>query len=299
MKYSSLVECVLLAVVVSGCGLQIEGSGVEADGPIATNEAPIVGGVNTPITAAPWQVAVLSSSLQQFCGGSILNANWILTASHCEVREGNRVAAGVARLSALRTQAQIRTVAEVITFPGFVDPTSGRDATLLRLSAPLDLSGPNAKAIPLATPSEAGAGLTDPGRVATVTGWGTRRSGGSSPDRLQTVNVNLVSNQASQTAYGSQTVITSDQIGASAPGKDSCQGDSGGPLIVDANGRKVLVGIVSWGEGCADPKFPGMYARVSSFTTWIQERINGPTAVRETAPLGTSSAYVPSANSRE
>jgi secreted trypsin-like serine protease len=58
---------------------------------------------------------------------------------------------------------------------------------------------------------------------------------------------------------------------ASAAGEDSCQGDSGGPLIL-TYGEPVLVGIVSWGDGCADPTRPGVYIRIDQkhYLDWIQ-----------------------------
>jgi hypothetical protein len=146
---------------------------------------------------------------------------------------------------------------------------------LLRLSTPLTLNSTNVKAIPIVTKADATAGVTNPGVVARVTGWGTTSSGGSTlPTTLMTVDVNIISNSQAQSSYPSET-IGADQIGAAAPGKDSCQGDSGGPLTVLKGSTRVLAGVVSWGYGCADSRYPGMYARVSSFESWINSTIGG------------------------
>ncbi len=153
----------------------------------------------------------------------------------------------------------------------------GKDVALVHLATPLDLSGANAQAIALVTPADVAAGATNAGVVSTITGWGTLSSGGSSPDILQEVDIPLITNAQAQAAYTDET-ITADQIGAAilgVGGKDSCQGDSGGPLTVPFGGAEKLGGVVSWGYGCADAEFPGMYARVSSFQTWISPRASG------------------------
>ncbi len=260
-----------------GCGQEaIEET--PAQEPVQANAQEIVGGTATTIGANPWQVSLQSSTGSHFCGGSILNANWILTAQHC-VNDGGviskpaRIEAGTTKISGA---GQVRSVAEVVVYPGYVDASKGKDVALLRLSTPLDLSGAYAKAIPLVTSADASAGYTNPGVVARVTGWGTLSSGGSSPDTLQTVDVNILSNSSAQSSYPSET-ITSDQLAAAAPGKDSCQGDSGGPFTVLKGSTRVLAGVVSWGYGCADSRYPGMYARVSSFQTWIASKISGTT----------------------
>ena len=92
---------VLSMVAGLGCGPQeavIDGS--PADDDIDTNEAKIVGGTDTAIAAVPWQIALMDSQLQQFCGGTILNENWVLTAGHCIEGSGAmRVGAGNSKLS--------------------------------------------------------------------------------------------------------------------------------------------------------------------------------------------------------
>jgi secreted trypsin-like serine protease len=245
---------------------------------LGTEVDEIVGGTNTTIAANPFQVALTSLTGGQFCGGSIVNASWVLTAQHC-VDGGSanmRVVAGITRRTQQAT-GQIRQINGVVTFPGYVDPTVGKDIALVHLSTPLDLSGANAKAIPLVTAAEAAAGATNAGVVSTVTGWGTLSSNGSQPDILQTVDVPLVTNAQLATAYGMS--FTADQLGAGilgVGGKDSCQGDSGGPLTVSVGGVRKLAGVVSWGNGCALAAFPGIYARVSSFAdSFIPARING------------------------
>jgi hypothetical protein len=105
-----------------------------------------------------------------------------------------------------------------------------------------------------------------------VSGWGTLSSGGSSPDRLQYVEVPIITNAECQDAYRSEN-ITDGMLCAGYLGQggaDSCQGDSGGPLVVDGNGELVQTGVVSWGYGCASASHPGVYARTSEYIDWIR-----------------------------
>ena len=279
-----------------GCGPEVvEEKGTQE--PVASGGQEIVGGTATTIAANPWQVSLQTSSGFHFCGGSVLNENWILTAQHC-VNDGGgiskpaRVEAGTTTLSG---SGQVRSVAEVIVYPGYSGPETGKDVALLRLSTPLDLSGANVKAIGLVTAADASGGVTGTGVTSRVTGWGTLSSGGSSPDTLQTVDVGILSNSSAQSSYPQET-ITADQLAAASPGKDSCQGDSGGPLTVLKGSTRVLAGVVSWGYGCADSRYPGMYARVSSFESWISSKISGTpppttTLLSRTGLSGASSSW--------
>lgn len=268
---SQLVLCLGLSAISGAC---VE-SDDSPDTSVLTEE--IVGGANTTIAQNPWQVALTTSSGSQFCGGSIVNASWVITAQHCvaDLSSNMRVVAEITNINQ-QSSGQIRAIDAVTTAPGYLDVDSGDDVALLHLATPLSLTGANAKAIPLVTPAEAAAGATNAGVGSRVTGWGTLTSGGSSPNTLQTVDIPLISNAQAQAAYGPDGItITADQLGAAAPGKDSCQGDSGGPLSVVVSGVRKLAGVVSWGFGCADPAYPGMYARVSSFQPYAAARTNG------------------------
>jgi secreted trypsin-like serine protease len=267
-------SCFLAGLIaLSGCTAADLGGADGAD--------KIVGGTNADITEFPWQISMQTPQGFHFCGGSILDAEWILTASHCvdgQSASAIRIVAGVTRVSQ-SSSGQVRNVAQIIMFPGYVTPEQGKDVALVRMSTPLTLNSTTVKAIPIVTAADASAGVTNPGVNSTVTGWGTLSSGGSSPDILQKVTVPIISNADANAAYSPEGItITPDQLGAALlgiGGKDSCQGDSGGPLVVQTSSGTKLAGVVSWGFGCADANFPGMYARVSSFEQFITSRGGG------------------------
>ncbi|QDE66989.1 MULTISPECIES: trypsin-like serine protease [Myxococcus] len=254
-----------------GCGPEMVEEQAESVAP-ATIEQDIVGGTTTTINANPWQVSLRRGG--HWCGGSILNKDWILTAAHCV--DGYTVGSIVAgsTSSTSTSSGQTRNVAQVIIHEDY--GSAGNDVALLRLSTSLDLNGTTVAAIPRISAADASSGATNPGVVARVTGWGATSSGGSGSSTLRTVDVNVISNTEAQQSYPNE-YIGPDQIGAKAPGKDSCQGDSGGPLTVSHGGVRKLAGVVSWGYGCADSRYPGMYARVSHFESWIDSKIDGTT----------------------
>ncbi|KAJ9597897.1 hypothetical protein L9F63_011263 [Diploptera punctata] len=107
------------------------------------------------------------------------------------------------------------------------------------------------------------------GAISIVSGWGTLTSGGSSPITLQVVSVPVVSHESCNSAYSLYGGITRTMIcaGAEQGGKDACQGDSGGPMVVDDE----LVGVVSWGVGCANARYPGVYANVAILRSFVVE----------------------------
>ncbi|EFX73010.1 hypothetical protein DAPPUDRAFT_215674 [Daphnia pulex] len=100
---------------------------------------------------------------------------------------------------------------------------------------------------------------------ATIAGWGSTSFGGRVSQKLLKANVTIQDNSVCTRQYGSD-FYGNAMLCASAPGKDTCQGDSGGPIIVNG----VLVGTTSWGNGCADPRFAGIYTRITTYVDWIQ-----------------------------
>lgn len=108
------------------------------------------------------------------------------------------------------------------------------------------------------------------GGACSVSGWGNTQSIGESRNQLRVAIVPVVKQEDCEAAYGGMGLTISPRMicaGYKEGGKDSCQGDSGGPLVYDG----VLNGVVSWGLGCAEAGYPGVYARVSAVRDWIKE----------------------------
>ncbi len=230
----------------------------------------IVGGQNAPDGVFTYQVSIQTTSGFHFCGGSVIDEEWILTAAHCVVSERAnqlRVETGILRLS---ENGQRLGVSQIIVHPSYNSNTSDYDIALLRLSSPT--SAPPVAIMDAASESTWSAA----GTMAAVSGWGSLSSNGSSPDALQYVEVPITSNSECNSAYGggiTARMMCAGYIGQG--GRDSCQGDSGGPLVVDENGRLVQTGVVSWGYGCADARYPGVYTRLSQFENWIAGYVPG------------------------
>lgn len=274
--------------LTAGASTQLQYSVVLDDAQIAAATAAssrraqsptIVGGEDAVEGEFPWQAALLQASDGDWwgCGGSLISPTWIATAAHCVtvgpfVFPSSALNVAVGRLDVNdSSQGQRIAVAEVIVHPDWNPLTFDSDVALLRLTEPAVLTD-TVQPIALATPADAG--LIADGQLATVTGWGALEEGGTAvPPVLQKVSVPLVAQAACEFAYSTVGLEVTDNMlcaGLIQGGKDSCQGDSGGPLVVsDGSSGYKLAGIVSWGEGCARPGLPGVYARVTNFADWI------------------------------
>ncbi len=248
----------------------------------------IVGGEDVDIEDYPWQVSLQLQPQyggSHFCGGTIVNEEWVITASHCLVFEDENgddlfldpshfhIKAGFTDMSS--GQGSFYNLEEVIMHPDY-DPGGNLqyDIALLRLAQPFNFEHPGKKPVNLVSQKDADEGLTDPGEMVKVSGWGALSHGGDAPDILQAIEVPI--RDIDDTAYPPNQ-ITDDMIIAGDDGMDSCQGDSGGPMVVpDGHGWYKLAGVVSHGVQCGLPQYPGVYARVSYFEDWLATHIEFP-----------------------
>ncbi|XP_060134760.1 plasma kallikrein [Zootoca vivipara] len=268
-------KIVIEAGKVSGYSLrlcQVKDNPVCVQQSVANNR--IVGGTNSSSGEWPWQVSLHAKlSLQShLCGGSIISDQWIVTAAHCAedllVTDVWRVYAGILKQSEINKDTPFFRVQEIIVHPKYELSETGYDIALMKLDRPMNFS---ALQQPICLPSE--------DRMNTeftncwVTGWGYTKERGEIQDALQKVSIPLISNLECQSRYQEHR-ITDEMMcaGYREGGRDACKGDSGGPLSCKHQGSWYLVGVTSWGEGCARAGQPGVYTNVAKFVEWILEK---------------------------
>ncbi|MBY8340625.1 serine protease [Streptomyces spinosirectus] len=225
---------------------------------------PIVGGTTTTTTAYPFVMQITDASQNQFCGGTLVSATKVVTAAHCMAGEspsGVRVVGGRTYLNG--TNGTVGKVSNIWVNPDYTDATNGDDVAVLTLSSPMPYT-------PASYVRSSDTSVYASGTSARILGWGTTSENGSSSNQLRTATVPIVADSSCQNSYGSD-FVQSDMVcaGYSSGGVDTCQGDSGGPLLIGG----VLAGITSWGEGCAEAGYPGVYTRLTTFSDLVAEQI--------------------------
>lgn len=269
MKTSRLSLATAAVLFVLSAPAVTQDSSAPASNPL------IVGGVPVPnITDTPWQVALVDSGTRnQFCGGTLIAKKWVLTAAHCVDNffvgsDPDRLDIVLGTLEFASGGEQIK-VDKLFLHPDWNSSSFDFDAALLELDAEATLGDP----LEVIEPD----GNLPVGPDVRVTGWGATSEGGPGSATLLMVDVPVVSNAVCNEpdSYDGQITAAMFCAGKRDGGLDACQGDSGGPVDTILNGEDRLVGIVSWGHGCARRLKYGVYTRVSSVSQWVKDTISG------------------------
>jgi len=259
--------------------------------PMHSGGGRIVGGTDASRGEFPHQIMLtrgVGGSLM--CGGSLVAPDVVVTAGHCcDGMSASQlgVEVGSHELYSEDPDQEAFAVREVKLHENYNSNNINNDICLLFLDGEADFSSPNIGPIALPTSGEEYAEGTE----CIVSGWGTTSAGGSLASTLQKVTVPVVSDDHCRDSYG-QSDITDSMIcaGLDQGGKDSCQGDSGGPFMCGNQ----LSGIVSWGYGCAEAGYPGVYTQTSYFIDWIMENADlGPPPTTTTTQAPTEEPTVP------
>ncbi|XP_017889733.1 chymotrypsin-1-like [Ceratina calcarata] len=220
----------------------------------------IVGGKDAAVGQFPYQVSLRQNG-RHFCGGSIINNRYILTAAHCV--EGSSpskitVHAGTTKVD---QPGDSYAAEKIVAHRDYSSISLVNDVALIRVNKNIAFTN-LVKPIELASGSK-----TYEGSACILSGWGTTRVNGNVPTNLQWINLVIETNAKCKKSHW--RVQASHICSFTKTGEGACHGDSGGPLVVDGT----QVGIVSFGQPCAVGK-PDVYTRVSSFNDWIKNQQN-------------------------
>ncbi|XP_034029904.1 trypsin-2-like [Thalassophryne amazonica] len=222
----------------------------------ALDDDKIVGGYECPKYSQPHQVSLNSG--YHFCGGSLINKDWVVSAAHC-YKSRVEVRLGEHNIMVTESTEQFISSARVIRHPKYNSWNIDNDIMLIKLSRSASL---NSNVQPVALPTS----FPPAGTMCLVSGWGNTMSSTADRNKLQCLKIPILSDRDCKNSYPGMITDSMFCAGYLEGGKDSCQGDSGGPLV--CNGQ--LQGIVSWGYGCAEKDHPGVYTKVFIFVDWLQ-----------------------------
>ncbi|XP_041432923.1 serine protease 30 isoform X1 [Xenopus laevis] len=282
---------VLILYNTPGCGKTVEIS------------ERIVGGQDAKKGKYPWQVLLWCPGVYR-CGGSLVSNKWVVSAAHCLTRSvfvrtyssipksligslyislpthflvfrSNAsciiVILGANTISGNENEEMTVSVKNIFIHPNYSDLDYSADIALVELTQNVSYTS---YIIPVCLPTASA--VFSPGQSCWVTGWGITEfnTSKSSPNTLQEIQMRIINAEQCRNYYNpnkTKIYITDQMICAKDinGGKDSCQGDSGGPLVCSYEGSFYLVGVVSFGIGCGNMPYPGVYTYVPAFRDWI------------------------------
>ncbi|VVC33685.1 Serine proteases, trypsin family, serine active site,Peptidase S1, PA clan,Serine proteases, trypsin [Cinara cedri] len=235
--------------------------------------AKIVNGKDTRENEFGW-AATLSRRGQFYCGGTLITKMHILTAAHCVENFNPKdltVTIGEHDRKVETGRKSVHHVAKIYRHPDFKLSTFDNDIAIVELRDVVSIENPWVRVACLPKTAYS----TYEGEKGTVIGWGRLGERKKSSNILQKVDVPIISNEDCKEMGYLPEKITSNMIcaGYKEGMSDACQGDSGGPMHRHADSSDVLevIGIVSWGKGCARENYPGVYTRVANYLEWIMD----------------------------
>ncbi|XP_020833096.1 acrosin-like [Phascolarctos cinereus] len=309
-------QIVLLSLLwTGGADTQNTCSGLCGQRPLVSNIGNrIVGGADASQGAWPWIVSIQvqywnGSYRKHICGGSLIAPNWVLTAAHCfgdQAKNYNlwrfMIAARDIQIGwihgALDSRVQERKPVKIILHEQYNEHFMKNDIAVVQLDRPI-VCGDLIRIACLPRTSEP---LFTSKEKCAIAGWGLTAEGGTPPKTLQEAEVNMIDTRTcngSRWYYGA--IHTSNLCAGYVEGKiDTCQGDSGGPLMCKDpySGTYVVVGVTSWGSGCAQAYRPGIYTSTWHFLDWISSKIGSDISYIQLPPQPTTLVTLPHTTAR-
>jgi len=255
----------------------------------ASSNTRIVNGSVVSDSSSRWSFIVsLQEDGEHACGGTLISKDWVVTAAHCLLDDNDnvtstsnlRISTGAYELYS--SGMKLYNIEKSIIHPNYDPRTNDSDIALLKLDHSVDID-----TFPKLTNNIS----LYSGRQSWVAGWGVLYDGSSNISiYLNELSVPIVDYDICNSFVGYDGELTRNMIcaGYMLGGKDSCGGDSGGPLITYEDNQEVLVGIVSWGRGCAEATHPGVYTDIRNYYSWIEYYLSE--SIDETPPPPTATA---------
>ncbi|XP_005526278.1 PREDICTED: coagulation factor IX [Pseudopodoces humilis] len=246
--------------------------------PVLRTGTRVVGGSDSLKGEVPWQVLLVNSKGLGFCGASIINEKWVVTAAHCLKPGYTHNLTAVAGEHDLRSEEhteQRRRVVRLLPHPTYNASINEyhNDIALLELDRPLTF---NSYVTPVCLGSREFSNALLRQGIGTVSGWGKLLFRGRTATTLQVLKVPFVDRPTCLKSTSTSILQNMFCAGFPSGGRDTCEGDSGGPHTTEIEGTWFLTGITSWGEQCALPGKYGIYTRVSKYVKWIKQNTRLP-----------------------
>jgi trypsin len=229
----------------------------------------IVGGYEAKPYSLPYQVSLQTG--YHFCGGILVKEDWVLSAAHC-YKSRIEVHLGEHNIKVNEGTEQVISSSRVIRHPRYSSYNINNDVMLIKLRT-------SARINQYVKPVDLPTSCAPAGTMCTVSGWGNTMSSNADRNKLQRLEIPILSDRDCKNAYPGMITDAMFCAGYLEGGKDSCQGDSGGPVVCNRNGKVEVLqdkvqgevqGVVSWGYGCAEKDYPGVYTKVCIFNDWLE-----------------------------